>query len=265
MREQPIPFYFGGFSRPLFGCYHPPAAPARDCGYALCPPLGHEFIQFHRAFRQLAALLSDAGFPVLRFDFQGCGDSQGDHERWGVERWVGDIQASIDELRRRADVSKIGLVGLRLGGALSVLASDSRDDIDAMVLWDSVLRGGAYLEELRSLHERMVRHAHVKPKATESRQEMLGFPMPDPLVADLAVVDLLAIQGKPASRVLVIESNASVEQEPLRERLASLGSRVEHQRHFNPHLWVWIEDFGKVHVPHKILQAVVSWACQEPA
>ena len=94
---------------------------------------------------------------------------------------------------------------------------------------------------------------------------MLGFPLPDPLVADLEEVDLLALHERPASRALVLESDARVEQEPLAERLSSLGVNVQHQRDVNPHLWTWIEDFGRVHVPHKMLQAVVSWACADPA
>ena len=259
------PLYFGGFSQPLFGCFHPPSAAVRDCGLILCSPLGHEYIQFHRALRQLALLLADAGFAVLRFDFRGCGDSKGDHDSWRIGHWIEDIEASIEELRQRAGVRKIGLVGTRLGATLAVMLGSNRDDVDALVLWDPVIRGRAYVEELKELHGKMESYAHVTPRHDGSLQEVLGFPLPDALIADLGEVDLLTLEGPPARRVLVIESNESVGQEPLRERLEDLGLAVELERHSNPHLWAWIEDFGKVHVPHKILQAVVSWLSEENA
>ena len=78
-RVEIEPFYFGTSSKPLFGCYHvPQSALRRDCGVLFCAPMGSEYVRFHRAYRQLADRLAKAGFPVLRFDFYGCGDSSGD-------------------------------------------------------------------------------------------------------------------------------------------------------------------------------------------
>ncbi len=250
------PFYFGSS---LFGCLHRPATPAGDTGVVLCYPLGHEYIQFHRPFRQLALLLAEAGFPALRFDFHGCGDSAGDEEGWRVERWVDDVRAAAGELRARAGVSKVVLMGTRLGGTLAALAGG---DAEALVLWDPVLSGSAYVEELRGLHKSMEGYAHVTPRWNGGPEEILGFALPAALRTDLATVDLLALDRPPAPRVLVIESNESVAQAPLRARLASLGADVELQRFSNPHLWVWIEDFGKVHVPRQVLEAVVDWIAE---
>ena len=89
--------------------------------------------------------------------------------------------------------------------------------------------------------------------------------MPASLAGELEHLDLLSLQRSPARRVLVIESNESIEQEPLRARLDSLGVDVELQRVANPQLWVWIEDFGKVHVPHRLLEAVVAWVAERDA
>jgi pimeloyl-ACP methyl ester carboxylesterase/acyl carrier protein len=256
------PFYFGSS---LFGCLHEPVAPARDTGLVLCYPLGHEYIQFHRPFRQLALLLAEAGFPVLRFDFHGCGDSDGDHEGWRLERWVDDVRASADELRKRCGVSRVALVGTRLGGTLSALFGAACDEVDALVLWDPVLRGQDYVAELRALHASMENYAHVTPRKNGGPEEILGFALPDALVDDLAAVDLLNLDSAPARRVLVVESNENVAQEPLAARLESLGAGVALKRFSNPHLWVWLEDFGKVHVPRQVLEAVVGWLSEEDA
>ena len=43
-------------------------------------------------------------------------------------------------------------------------------------------------------------------------------------------------------------------------RVAGFGAKVELKSFSNPHLWAWIEDFAKIHVPIQILQAIVSEA-----
>jgi len=73
------PFYFGAPGKELFGCLHAPEPDCcLDCGVVVCQPFGHEYVNSHRALRQLAKRLVDAGFPVLRFDYYGCGDSRGE-------------------------------------------------------------------------------------------------------------------------------------------------------------------------------------------
>ena len=73
------PIYFGAPERPIFGFYHPPAGGRlRGTGILLCNPLGDDLIRAHRPYRHLAEELSVAGFPVLRFDLDGTGDSAGD-------------------------------------------------------------------------------------------------------------------------------------------------------------------------------------------
>ena len=69
-------FFFGNPGSPLYGSYESPSASVRrDCGIVLCYPLMAEYLRSHRAFRQLAVRLAEAGFPVLRFDYFGSGDS----------------------------------------------------------------------------------------------------------------------------------------------------------------------------------------------
>ncbi|MHC4845899.1 MAG: alpha/beta fold hydrolase [Planctomycetota bacterium] len=254
------PFHFGSPAQPLYGCWHPPVGAASGRAFVLCQPLGHEFLQFHRLHRQLAIMLADAGHGVLRFDARGCGDSAGAGESWRLSAWTEDTLAAVEECKRRAGSAEVGLVGMRLGGALALAAAAARDDVDALVLWDPVIDGRAYLDELRALHQSMVDYAHVVPDPADSRQEILGFPLPDAFIEDLQAIDHSALARRPAQRALLIQSHETVGQDLLRKALLGVGVRVEHERLPNPHLWVWIEDFGKVHVPHKILQAITAWA-----
>ena len=108
------PFYFGTAGS-LFGCYHAPqGAKRRDSGVVLCNPMGFEYIRAHRAYRQLAIRLSHAGFPVLRFDYYGCGDSGGRSEEGEIGRWQEDISSAIDEIKERAGLERVCLIGMRL-------------------------------------------------------------------------------------------------------------------------------------------------------
>jgi len=264
--ESMEPFYFGESGKLLFGCYHAPEAESRrDCGVVLCYPIGHEYMQFHRAYRQLALHLSRVGFAVLRFDFLGCGDSAGNGEEARIHQWLSDISTAISEMKRRSHVAEFCLVGLRLGGTLSMMVGAERTDISGMVLWDPVLRGTAYVEKLTTLHQKMLRLAHVIEKDEAKREkpsEILGFPYRESLLVDIENLDLLSIGAKPAENILVIQSDEETDQRPLMKNLESLGARVDSLHHPAPQIWIWIEDFGKVVVPYQILQFVVSWMCE---
>ncbi len=257
------PFYFGQPDNALFGYYHSPKAPAsRNCAVVLCNPVGDEYIRFHRAIRQLAGRLATAGFPVLRFDYRGCGDSGGDCDSGDIDRWLSDIALAISEIRGRSRISKICLVGLRLGATLSTMTAISRGDIDSLVLWDPVTSGESYLKELAELHKQMLQYAHVLTDADwekENGSEILGFPMTEQLQAGIEKIDLLDMKRKPVDHLLLLESNDKAKQAALNTHLIRLGATVKHLHQPNPQLWVWEEAFGKIQVPYQMLQSIVSW------
>jgi pimeloyl-ACP methyl ester carboxylesterase len=66
---------------------------------------------------------------VLRFDFRGCGDSEGDEAVAGTDAWRDDIGTAVEELKRRAGAARVALAGLRLGGTLAAQAAAGRDDV----------------------------------------------------------------------------------------------------------------------------------------
>src|SRR5947207_597585 len=116
------PIQFGDLASPLFGWYHPPAGQRRTGGIVICNPLGDDLCRAHRPLRHLAERLAAGGFPVLRFDYRGTGDSAGDErEPARVAGWLGDIARAVEELRARAGVSRVSLVGLRAGATLAAV------------------------------------------------------------------------------------------------------------------------------------------------
>jgi pimeloyl-ACP methyl ester carboxylesterase len=255
------PFYFGMPGMPLFGCYHTPQTiPTRACGVILCYPMGQEYIQAHRAYRQLAVRLSDIGFPVLRFDFYGCGDSSGDCERGEVRQWLTDVSTAIGEIRLRGSVERVCLVGLRFGGTLAMMAGAARGDVNGMALWDPVVSGKTYIQELTILHREMLPYFHATPKrgiTGEKPAEILGFPLTDSMLTEINNIDLLTIQEKPAKNILVLESSEEPGEGRLKEHLKNIGAHVEYK--YLPSPPIWIANTYRALVPQQSLQSVVSW------
>ena len=201
------PHYFGSSHESLFGVYYASVArPVRSSGVVLCSPVGHEYIRSHRAFRNLATLLSRHGFPVLRFDYYGCGDSAGEAADGRVTRWIDDVATAIEELTDTAGVSKVSLVGLRFGATLAAMAAQQRRDIDNIVLWDPIRRGAAYLEQLLELQQDWLREGPERhsDSARDGPIDVIGFPLTDRVRREYEAVDLGALGACRARHALVI-------------------------------------------------------------
>src|SRR5215831_2255879 len=123
-----VPIYFGPPGRQRFGLYHhpTPGSTSRALGVVLCNPVGDDLIRAHRTLRHMAEDLAAAGLPVLRFDFDGTGDSAGDERDPGrVAAWREDVKLAVGEIKQRAGVDRIALVGLKLGGTLAAVAAEA--------------------------------------------------------------------------------------------------------------------------------------------
>src|SRR4029077_8933017 len=158
MTAQPlgkVPIYFGASERPLFGFFHPPSGPVRrPVGVLLCNPIGEDMIRAHRAFRHLAEKGGAAGFPVLRFDFDGTGDSAGDERDPNrVAAWRADIGKAAAELRARGGVQALAVVGLKVGATLAALAAADLGGVEALVLWGPYDNGGTFVSESTKAHK----------------------------------------------------------------------------------------------------------------
>jgi uncharacterized protein len=256
-----LPLYFGISKQRLFGCFHEPeAARMRDCAVLICQPMGHEYINSHRALRQLAVRLNDTGFPVLRFDYFGCGDSSGDVEEGSIARWLDDLSQAILETRNRSTSSKLCFIGLRLGASISALAAALRDDVASLVLWDPVIHGSRYLEGLVSFQKEMSRFRPKPPRSqrTEWPLDIIGFPVTRALYEEIDSIDLLAISKRPAENVLIVRTEEENAQNDLAAKLQRLGASVTLEQIEAPHIWLPTAD-GSLLVPGRVLQAITSW------
>ena len=92
----------------------------------------------HFIFVKLSRLLESIGIASVRFDFGGSGESDGDFVDMTISRELEDAKNILDYVKSLdfVDRSKIGVVGLSMGGAVaSMLAGDRKDDVKALSLW----------------------------------------------------------------------------------------------------------------------------------
>lgn len=259
--ERIVPFYFGAPDKPLFACYHEPALERRrKCAIVVCQPIGHEYINSHRALRQLASRLCYAGFPVLRFDYYGCGDSSGSAEEGRIPQWLEDISTAISEVRRRAGAAEVCLIGLRVGGALAMIAAAERNYPESLVLWDPVVSGKSYLDGLLRLQKEMLRFRPKPRGAPEPLDyvDVLGFPLSHFLQTELKNIDLSTLAGVSAKNLLVIQTDKTADQARWHEQLSHMEARFEHQHLDTLPIWLPTSD-GSLVVPSQILHSIVSW------
>lgn len=81
----------------------------------------------HRQFVLLSRALAAAGYAVLRFDYRGMGDSEGDQRSF--ESVSGDIAAAIDTLQMRVPaVQRVVLWGLCDGASAALLYCHATQD-----------------------------------------------------------------------------------------------------------------------------------------
>lgn len=79
-----------------------------------------------------ARFLVKAGYTVLLFDFQAHGESSGNHITFGYLESM-DAQSAVKYLRVNAPGERVGVIGVSMGGAATLLSSPPLD-VDAMVL-----------------------------------------------------------------------------------------------------------------------------------
>jgi len=217
------PHFFGSSDRRLFGVYHLPRGRARAHGVLLCPPGPREYMRCHMAFRRIAVTLARLGFPVLRFDYYGTGDSGGDAREGNLSEWKLNIVAAADDLRECSGARKISAVGFRLGAAL---AASAPLDLVNLLLWEPVVSGTIYLDELRELHQRQFARLLFPPPmpAPGSGGDLLGLPLSPQAERELQALDLRQTPPAHAQHIAFVAAEARQEYTDLQSRLPHAGS-----------------------------------------
>jgi exosortase A-associated hydrolase 2 len=227
-------FHFGPPDRPLLGALHQtPRLRRRNTAILLCNPFGEEAARAHRLYRVMASHLDLAGYVVLRFDFRGTGDSAGDEADASVAAWITDIEIAAAELERVSGATQLILVGLRLGALLASLAVvRGRLRPRHLVLWDPVVHGQTFLQQLANSHRTFMREEmgdagwrdNLRVDADGIPEEALGTTINPTLARELVEVDLAATPPS-AEQITVICTRMSEAMAGLRTNIAARNVR----------------------------------------
>lgn len=236
------PIRFGALGRELLGLYQ---APPRDADRRefclLCNPFGQEAVRSHRMYRIIADRLVRTGLHVMRFDYFGTGDSDGADVEANLDEWLDDVLRANDELMRRSSCTRGAWLGLRLGASVAALASQkAARPPDRLVLWDPIVDGSAYLDELAKAHVAARRDFfelrwEVDPglraqAAEEAQSEALGYPLPGELKEQLRGISPRSFQHVKVDRVVLLDPRPDAQAAPLCKQLAKDGIDVRSRK-----------------------------------
>lgn len=245
------PLLFGSRDRQLFGIHSPAAAGGgrRRCA-VICPSWGQEYQRGHRACRQLAERLARNGCDVLRFDYYGTGDSAGAGDQVTFDGCVKDAITAVDEARALAGARNVLLVGIRLGAAIALHAAAESRAVDAVALWDPVVKGAGYLNELAAA-------AHGAGTRSDGTRFVGGYPLSETFEREIAAIDAIGARSGP-DRILIVASEERAEYDDLANALRS-DADVEYAVHPGPRAWDDEAALGVGAIPVELLDHIVNW------
>jgi alpha-beta hydrolase superfamily lysophospholipase len=218
--------WIGPEARPLLGWLTVPVDGVTSSGVVVAPPIGYEYTVAHRTLRTLAERLAGSGYSVLRFDYDGTGDSAGD--QWDPDRlksWTRSLVTAADELRLLGCES-VSVIGLQSGVTLTMIAA-SRLDAESMILWDPVIHGAHLAKQVRLLGLEVPASEPISRRGAVVRA---GTVFSSSTLNDLQTVGIESLRSVPAHRVLILDrAGRKPAGTELATHLRNLGGAVDHR------------------------------------
>ena len=250
-----VPVYFGTGGRTLFGWYH--AVDRAVLAVTICSPLGNESTGWHRASRHWAEAMARAGIAVLRFDYDGTGDSLGDmNDSNRLRAWTESVTDAVNWLRAASGAPRQVAVGIRLGGTLALAAAVEGAGVDGLVLWAPFPSGRAFLREGRAFSRLMGPSIDTDSTSDSPIEQFGGLALMRETVRELAEFDPLGA-ARLLVPVLLIPREEGASDAPLRERLEAAGASVQ-RKALDGYASV-ITDAHQGEIPHAVIDGTISW------
>jgi uncharacterized protein len=139
----------------IFGILHRPINAIKSPAILFCQGFEGSKTGKLNIYVLLAQELTKRGFTVLRFDYRGTGDSEGDSKTLSFQDKVDDAIRLLEFMAEDPliDSARIGIFGRSLGGAIALLAGKSYQKIKSFVLWAPVFNGEQWLDLWKKLRQ----------------------------------------------------------------------------------------------------------------
>ena len=127
---------FEGCKGKLFGILHI-SEEEKSPGIILFHGFTGNKCESHFIFTKLARRLCKEGFSVLRFDFYGCGDSEGNFEEMTLFTEMKDGEKAFEYINSLdfIEKDKIGVLGISMGAIIAVYTASKFNQIKGLCLW----------------------------------------------------------------------------------------------------------------------------------
>ena len=199
--------------RLFYAEHHPEGVSADGPVWVLCPPILEEKNVSHGLFVNLARALTTIGIRVVRIDYEGHGDSEGDTAQLGLTDWAHDVVDAVLWLRAdgRTDVV---LLGCRAGALIAALAARVVAPV-CVLAWSPVGGGDDDVQALLRLN--LTTQLAVEKSVVRTRDlleldlqqdravNVLGWPMGRPLYESLKAVAFASLIESLPCPVRIIE------------------------------------------------------------
>jgi pimeloyl-ACP methyl ester carboxylesterase len=184
------------------GVLSEPLENPRDTAWLMCHSFATEQMTLLLTDVGLSRRLAAAGFPVLRFQCQGYGDSSDINAHPDPTTHLRDTQDVLEQMPDLVGGRRIGTVGARFGGTIAGLVAD-HNDLSHTILISPEVSGKAFAKELlRSavFHDIVGAGGQGETSMEELRRELAehdevnikGFTLTGAMVDELNKIDLTA-------------------------------------------------------------------------
>ncbi len=134
-----------------------PEPPAAYAVFAHCFTCTKDYnVVYH-----ISKVLAESGIAVLRFDFTGLGESEGDFARTTFSSNVDDLKAAADFLEKNHGAPKL-LIGHSLGGAAALLAASRIPAVTAVATIAAPAQTSTMLRLFEGVREQILREGEAE-------------------------------------------------------------------------------------------------------
>jgi len=202
----------------------------------IIPGFADTAVGMHNMHIENARALAECGYVVLRFDYSGLGESEGDFREFTATRGLEMVEASLKFLIEHpaSDSNRIILFGFSLGGAYAVEAAVRYPQSKALVLWSPI----AYMERVFT---GFFDEGQRSEAAKQGWIDWMGWAVGERFEASAAKLNPLEAMRTAAQPVLVVQGSDDREVVPANgEAYAELGAKI-HWIEGGDHLYSSVE------------------------
>lgn len=146
MRIEKTLLYSGG--QRIVGILHLPDGEGKFPCVITCH--GYYSTKDSEKYVAIANRLCGERFAVFRFDFRGCGESEGSIEETTLSGRVSDLESALRFVRNHTRISgRIGLLGSSMGGCVAIIRAAKDEGIKAVTAWSTPFHLSGLFEKER--------------------------------------------------------------------------------------------------------------------